>query len=444
MPALSPTMSAGNIAAWHVGVGDAVGPGSLLADVETDKATLGWESMEDGVVAAILVPPGARDIPVGTTVAVLVEAAGDVSAFADYKAEAMPAAAAAVQATATAATAAAAAPAGAPAAPSSSSPARRVGPAAARVLRQAGMASTGLAASGPRGALTKADALAAVARGGKEAPAATPPRPAAPAPAAAPRPAAAPASPTSAALPPPRHGMAYEDVPHTTVRRIIAARLGESKGTVPHAYLRGAAGTAAVQAARAALAASGIKASVNDFVIAAAARALADVPALNVRWDEGEGAAVAVDAIDVAIAVATPGGLITPIITHAASRSVPDIAAAVKDLAGRARANKLAPHEFQGGSFSISNLGMFGVTAFSAIINPPQAAILAVGATAHEPVWPAGADGVSFVDRLSVTLSFDARAVAAEDAAAWLDAFAAHLESPEGLIEGGGGLAAAA
>ena len=171
---------------------------------------------------------------------------------------------------------------------------------------------------------------------------------------------------------------------------------------------------------------------------------LADVPALNVRWDEGEGAAVAVDAIDVAIAVATPGGLITPIITHAASRSVPDIAAAVKDLAGRARANKLAPHEFQGGSFSISNLGMFGVTAFSAIINPPQAAILAVGATAHEPVWPAGADGVSFVDRLSVTLSFDARAVAAEDAAAWLDAFAAHLESPEGLIEGGGGLAAAA
>jgi pyruvate dehydrogenase E2 component (dihydrolipoamide acetyltransferase) len=233
--------------------------------------------------------------------------------------------------------------------------------------------------------------------------------------------------------------MAFEDVPHTQVRRIIAARLTQSKQTVPHAYVRGTAGTAAVQAARAALAAGGVKVSVNDFVIAAAARALADVPALNVRWDEAAGAPLAVPAIDVAIAVATPGGLITPIVTAAAARSVPDISTAVRDLAARARAAKLAPHEFQGGSFSISNLGMFGVTSFSAIINPPQAAILAVGATVPDPVWPAGAEAVSFVDRLAVTLSFDARAVAAEDAAAWLDAFAAHLESPEGLVAGGGG-----
>ena len=442
MPSLSPTMSAGSIAAWHVGVGDAVAPGGLLADVETDKATLGWESMEDGVVAAILAPAGARDIPVGTTVAVLVEDAADVAAFADYKAE-DTAAPASPEPTAAG---------GAPAAsPSSSTPARLVGPAAARVLRQAGLAATGLAGSGPRGALTKADAVAAVAGGGGKsaAGAATPRAAAAPAPAApraanAAAAAAPPPPPTTAPLPPPRTGMEFEDVPHTTVRRIIAARLTESKSSVPHAYVRGGAATAAVQAARAALAAAGTKVSVNDFVIAAAARALADVPALNVRWDEARGEAVPVPGIDISIAVATPGGLITPIITGAASRPVRDISAAVRDLAGRARASKLAPHEFQGGSFSISNLGMFGVTHFSAIINPPQAAILAVGATVPEPTWRVGADAPSFVDRLAVTLSFDARAVAAEDAAAWLDAFAAHLESPKGLIDGGSGVAAAA
>jgi pyruvate/2-oxoglutarate dehydrogenase complex dihydrolipoamide acyltransferase (E2) component len=219
------------------------------------------------------------------------------------------------------------------------------------------------------------------------------------------------------------------------MRRVIAARLTESKASVPHAYARGDARLGAVARLRASLKAGGVRASVNDFVVAAAARALLDVPALNVRWSEAEGGAVAAEGVDIAIAVATEGGLITPIVTAAPSRSLTDVGATVRDLAERARANKLAPHEFQGGSFTISNLGMFGVTHFSAIINPPQAAILAVGGGRPEAVVGEGG-GVEFEEVAGVTLSYDARAVEAADAAAWLDAFAAHLEAPERLVEG--------
>ena len=239
-------------------------------------------------------------------------------------------------------------------------------------------------------------------------------------------------------LPSPRPGAAFTDVPHTQVRRVIAARLTASKATVPHAYARADARLTAVASLRAALKGAGVRASVNDFVVAAAARALVDVPALNVAWDAGSGEATPAPSVDVCIAVATDGGLLTPIITSTPARSLADIGATARDLADRARAGKLAPHEFMGGSFTVSNLGMFGVTHFSAIINPPQAAILAVGGTRPVPV-ATSEGGVAFDSVVGVTLSYDARAVEAADAAAWLDAFGAHLEAPERLVEGLGG-----
>jgi pyruvate dehydrogenase complex dihydrolipoamide acetyltransferase long form len=418
-------MSTGTLASWNVAVGDTVAPGDTLAEVETDKATMAWENQDDGVVAALLAQAGARDIEVGTPLVVLVDEASDVAAFAGYEAPKKGG-------DASAAAPAAAAPA-ASAPVHGGVPARLVGPAAARVLREAGLTPADAAATGPRGALTKADALAAVARGG----AAPKPAPvAAPKAAAAAKPKApAPASPPAAGLPPPRDGAVFEDVPHTQIRRIIAARLTESKTTVPHAYYRGDADLGAVAALRAQLKARGVKASVNDFVIAAAARALLDVPELNATWDGDE--AVRSPSIDVCVAVATDGGLITPIVTAAPSRSLSDLGDTVRDLATRGRAGKLAPHEYAGGSFTISNLGMYGVTHFAAIINPPQAAILAVGGPRAEAV-DSGGDAPEFRTLAGLTLSVDARAVSGDAAAAWLDAFAAHLAEPETLLEGVG------
>lgn len=472
MPALSPTMSHGNLAAWHVKVGDEVSPGDALADVETDKAVLAWENQDDGFVAALLVPDGAKDIPVGAPLLVLVEEKGDVAKFEGYRppeqegeggAAAAPAAA---SASASSSSAAAASPASSSSSSSSSSPARLIGPAAARILRMAGIAfsadgspSSLLRATGPRGTLTKEDALAAVAAaksggggssGGSSSaakPAATTSPSAAPAAAAAPKKAVARAPPLGA-LPPPRPGADFEDVPHSQMRRVIASRLSASKAEVPHAYYRADADLSALTRLRAGLKkSSGKPPSVNDFVIAAAARALRAVPALNVSFDAAAAASPEARptpsaSVDVCVAVATEGGLITPIVRGADAKGAAAISAEVADLASRARAGKLKPEEFTGGSFTISNLGMFGVSHFSAIINPPQAAILAVGGARQEAVEVEGAGGgkrggrsLAFVPRLALTLSVDARAVDGDSAGAWLDAFAAALAEPETLLQ---------
>ena len=432
MPALSPTMSHGNLAAWHVKVGDLVAPGDALADVETDKAVLAWENQDDGYVAALLRPDGSKDIPVGAPLLILVEEEADVAKFEGYRVEEKGEGGAAA---ATATSAAAAAPAAA-ASLSSSSPARLVGPAAARVLRHAGISLSGLLATGPRGTFTKEDAIAAVSAAAKSGgagssssaakPAASPGAPAASsgaasaaaaaaasaaAAAAAPKKAATPAAraPALGALPPPRPKAEFEDIPHSQMRRVIASRLTASKAGVPHAFYR--ADLSALTRLRASLKKkTGKPPSVNDFVIAAAARALRSVPALNVSFDAA--AASSPDArpapspsVDVCVAVATEGGLITPIVRGADGKGAAAISAEVADLASRARAGKLRPEEFTGGSFTISNLGMFGVSHFSAIINPPQAAILAVGGARQEAVEVEGGEEAAAAATRGASLS---------------------------------------
>ena len=489
MPALSPTMSHGNLAVWHVKVGDEVSPGDALADVETDKAVLAWENQDDGFVAALLRPDGSKDIPVGAPLLILVEEKADVAKFEGYRPQeegggaegaAAAAAAAAPAAAASASSASSSAAAASPASSSSSSsPARLIGPAAARILRQAGLslsAGSSLPATGPKGTLTKEDAVAAVAAaksgaggsGGSSSSSSSAAKPAAAASssaAAAPKKAAAAAAaraPPLGALPPPRPGAEFEDVPHSQMRRVIASRLSASKAEVPHAYYRADADLTALTRLRASLKSKGgggKPPSVNDFVIAAAARALRAVPALNVSFDAAAAASPEArptpsESVDVCVAVATEGGLITPIVRGADAKGAAAISAEVADLASRARAGKLRPEEFTGGSFTISNLGMFGVSHFSAIINPPQAAILAVGGARQEAAEVEGGGGggkrggrggggggggdarsLVFVPRLALTLSVDARAVDGDSAGAWLDAFAAALAEPETLLQ---------
>ena len=462
MPALSPTMSHGNLAAWHVKVGEEVKPGDSLADVETDKAVMGWENQDDGFVAALLVPDGSKDIPVGAPLLILVEEKGDVAKFEGYRPQEEEGGAASDSVAASASGAASAAASPSSTSPSSSSPARLIGPAAARILRQAGLSlsSVSLSATGPKGTLTKEDAVAAVAAarsgggsggssGGSSAaePAGTASSPSAAAPAAAApkKKAAAARAPPLGALPAPRPGAEFDDVPHSQMRRVIASRLTASKSGVPHAYYRADADLSALTRLRASLKKkSGKPPSVNDFVIAAAARALRAVPELNVSFDAAaagspEARPSPSASVDVCVAVATEGGLITPIVKNADGKGAAAISAEVADLASRARAGKLKPEEFTGGSFTISNLGMFGVSHFSAIINPPQAAILAVGGARHEAVeadgGKRGARSLTFVPRLALTLSVDARAVDGDAAGAWLDAFAAALAEPETLLQ---------
>lgn len=256
-------------------------------------------------------------------------------------------------------------------------------------------------------------------------------------------------APPLGALPPPRPKTEFEDIPHTQMRRVIASRLSASKAEVPHAYYRADADLTSLTRLRASLKKKeGKPPSVNDFVIAAAARALRSVPALNVSFDAAaagspEGKPTPFSSVDVCVAVATEGGLITPIVKDADGKGAAAISVEVADLASRARAGKLKPEEFTGGSFTISNLGMFGVSHFSAIINPPQAAILAVGGARQEAVEVEGGNGkrgssqrsLSFVPRLALTLSVDARAVDGDSAGAWLDAFAAALAEPETLLQ---------
>lgn len=437
MPALSPTMSQGNLLKWHVKVGQEIAPGDLLADVETDKATLEWENQDEGFVAKLLVPEGGSPVQVGAPVVVLVEDAASVAALKDWQ----PAAPGAVTATA---------PAASPAHEVNS----RVGPAARLLLHAAGLAPEDVEASGPHGIVTKGDALAAVADGVKHKVAVAAPKAAAPPAAApktaaapkmaaapkaavAPKPAAAPASTTPAApaaAAPGVGGLGYIDVPTTQIRRIIAQRLTESKTGIPHFYLAADVDLGPITGLREALKAGGSKVSVNDCIVRAVALALADVPAANALWDAAAECAVPAPGVDVCVAVATEGGLLTPIVKGADAKSLQQVSAEVRELARRARANKLAPEEFQGGSFTISNLGMYGIDSFSAIINPPQACIMAVGAGRH--VAAPGAGGAPELHTLmTVTLSADQRVYDSEVASAFLVAFSRAMANPYRLYQ---------
>jgi pyruvate dehydrogenase E2 component (dihydrolipoamide acetyltransferase) len=427
MPALSPTMEEGTLAKWLVKEGDAVKSGMILAEIETDKATMEFEAVDEGIMGKILIAEGTSGVKVNTPIAVLVEEGESVS-------DAAPAPAAAAAPVAEAVPVAAATAAPAPAAPVSGGARVFASPLARRIAAEKGLDLTKVTGSGPHGRIVRADVEGAAPL------AAAPAAASAAAPAAAP----APAKPAAAAMP---TGMAaetvlkmyadrqFEEVPLDGMRRTIAARLTEAKQTIPHFYLRREVRLDALMAFRETLnkqlEGRGVKLSVNDFIIKACAMALQAVPDANAVWAGDR--MLRLKPSDVAVAVAVEGGLFTPVLRDADKKSLSALSAEMKDLAGRAKTKKLAPHEYQGGSFAISNLGMMGIENFDAVINPPHGSILAVGAGVRKPVVLAdGTVGVATV--MSMTLSVDHRVIDGALGAAFLKAVIEGLENPVAML----------
>jgi pyruvate dehydrogenase E2 component (dihydrolipoamide acetyltransferase) len=428
MPALSPTMEEGTLAKWLVKEGDTVSSGDLLAEIETDKATMEFEAVDEGVIGKILIAEGSENVAVNTAIAVLLEdgeSAGDISSS-----TAPPAAAAAVSKAPPVATEAAApaSTAAAPAAPAAADGSRVfASPLARRIAADKGLDLTSLSGSGPRGRIVKADVINATAA----------PKPA-PAAAVSAAPAATAAAPTGMSADMVAKMYAdrdYEEVTLDGMRKVIAARLSEAKQTIPHFYLRRDIQLDALLKFRstlnAQLADRGVKLSVNDFIIKAVANALQQVPEANAVWAGDR--VLQMKASDVAVAVAIEGGLFTPVLQDADSRSLSSLSVQMKDMASRARDRKLAPSEYQGGSFAISNLGMFGIDNFDAIVNPPHAGILAVGAGKKQPV--VGADGeLKVATVMSVTMSVDHRVIDGAVGANLLNAIVDNLENPIAML----------
>jgi pyruvate dehydrogenase E2 component (dihydrolipoamide acetyltransferase) len=463
MPALSPTMEEGNLAKWLVKEGDKVAPGDVIAEIETDKATMEVEAVDEGTVAKIVVPEGTEGVKVNALIAVLAAEGEDATAAAKggngaAKAEAAkpeeapaPAAAEAPAKKAEEVPPAAkseARPSGLPSADRGTaiSPARGetaassdgrifASPLARRIASDAGIDVSAVTGSGPHGRVVKADVEAAIAGGEAKA---------APAEKAAPG-----AAPAAAAKPMSDEQVlklfaegSYELVPHDNMRKTIARRLVEAKSTIPHFYLTLDCELDALLALRAQLNAAApmrktdkgevpaYKLSVNDLIIKAMALALRDVPTANVSWTET--AMVQHRNADVGVAVSIPGGLITPIVRKADEKTLSVISNEMKDMAARARNKKLKPEEYQGGTTAVSNLGMFGIKDFSAVINPPHATILAVGAGEERAVVKNGE--VKVATMMSVTLSTDHRAVDGALGAELLVAFKRHVENPMGML----------
>lgn len=420
MPALSPTMEEGTLARWLVKVGDTVSSGDILAEIETDKATMEFEAVDEGTVASIDVAEGTEGVKVGTIIATI--AGEDDDAAPSPAAKAEPAPAPKVEA-APAAVAAPAAPAPAPASPAAPQPkGDRViaSPLAKRIAADKGLDLTAIKGSGPNGRIVKADVSDAQ-------PSAVAPAAAAPAATAAPAPA-----PVAASIP--DFGIPYEATKLNNVRKTIARRLTEAKQTIPHIYLTLDIRLDALLKLRGelnkALEPQGVKLSVNDLIIKALAKALLIVPKCNVSFAGDE--LRTYSRADISVAVAAPSGLITPIIVDAGSKSVSAIATEMKALANKAREGKLQPHEYQGGTASLSNLGMYGIKQFDAVINPPQAMILAVGAGEQRPHVVDGALAVATV--MSATGSFDHRAIDGADGAELMSTLKSLIENPLGLL----------
>ncbi len=416
MPALSPTMTEGKLAKWHVKVGDEVKSGQVICEIETDKATMEVEAVDEGKVGEIVVDEGAEGVKVNAVIAILLEE-GETEVAKGAAPAAAPAAASA------AAPAAAPAPAAVPApapAPAVSSGGARIfaSPLAKRIAAEKGLNLAGIKGSGPNGRIVKADVENAKPG-------------AAPAAAPAPRPATAPAP---SAGQPVFVAPGDSRVPHTSVRKVIARRMLESKQTVPHFYLTVELEIDALLAARQAINAvtekKGAKVSVNDMVIKACAKALRDHPECNASWTEDE--MIQYGAVDISVAVATDRGLITPIVRNADMKGLAQIATEMKDLAARAKVGKLKLEEFQGGGFTISNLGMFGVKDFAAIINPPQAMILAVGAGEERAVVRKGQ--VVVRNMMNCTLAVDHRVVDGAMGAQFLQTLRSYVEQPAAML----------
>ncbi|ALV28724.1 pyruvate dehydrogenase complex dihydrolipoamide acetyltransferase [Pannonibacter phragmitetus] len=440
MPALSPTMEEGKLAKWLVKEGDKVSPGDVIAEIETDKATMEVEAVDEGTVAKIVVAAGTQGVKVNTLIAVLAGEGEDASAAAAAPAAA-PAKAEAAPAKAEAAAApAASAPAAAAPAPVSASGERIfASPLARRLASQNGLDLKAIAGSGPHGRIVQRDIEAALKSGtGKAAPA-TAAAPAAPAEAPKAAAAAAPAGPSKEQVLKLFAEGSYELVPHDGMRKTIAKRLTESKQTIPHFYVSLDCELDALLALRTQLndaapkskdGKPAYKLSVNDMVIKAMALALRDVPDANVSWTDD--AMVKHKHADVGVAVSIPGGLITPIIRSAEQKALSTISNEMKDLGQRAKDRKLKPEEYQGGTTAVSNMGMMGVKSFSAVVNPPHATILAVGAGEQRPVVRNGALAVATV--MTVTLSTDHRCVDGALGAELLGAFKGYIENPMSML----------
>ena len=451
MPALSPTMEKGNLAKWLKKEGDTVKSGDVIAEIETDKATMEVEAIDEGVLAKIVVPEGTADVPVNQLIALIagegedpksVSAAGGGGASAPAKAEApKPAPPAAPPAALPAAAQAAPTPAAAPQAaakPNGGGQGGRVvaSPLARRIAKEAGLEIAMIQGSGPHGRVIERDVRAAAAGApSKAAPAAA----AAAAPAAAAKP-PAPAAPSDAQVTALFEPGSYEEIPHDNMRKTIARRLTEARQTVPQFYLTMDCEIDALLKLREQVNAAAPKdkdgkaawkVSVNDMAIKALAMALMRVPDANVTWTEG--AMLRHKNADVGVAVALPGnGLITPIIRAAETKTLSVIANQMKDFAARAKNRKLKPEEYQGGTTAVSNLGMFGIKEFTAVINPPHSTILAVGGGSQRAVVRKGELAVATV--MSVTLSCDHRAVDGALGAQLIAAFKELVENPMGML----------
>ncbi|KAB2659172.1 pyruvate dehydrogenase complex dihydrolipoamide acetyltransferase [Brucella tritici] len=436
MPALSPTMEEGNLSKWLVKEGDKIAPGDVIAEIETDKATMEVEAVDQGTIAKLVVPAGSEGVKVNALIAILAEEGEDVAVAAKGAASApkAEAKAEAPKEEPKPATTPAAAP--APVKAEQSAPVSNKGdrvfasPLARRIAKESGVDIATVKGTGPHGRVVQRDVEAALASGGAKA--AAPKAEAA----AAPKPMS-----DDAVLKLFEEGT-YEIVPHDGMRKTIARRLVESKQTVPHFYLTIDCELDALLALRSQINAAApmiktekgevpaYKLSVNDLVIKAVALALRDIPEANVSWTEG--GMIKHKRADVGVAVSIPGGLITPIVRQSESKTLSAISNEMKDLAKRARDRKLKPEEYQGGSTSVSNLGMFGVKDFAAIINPPHATIFAIGAGEQRAVVKNGEIKVATV--MSVTLSTDHRAVDGALAAELAQAFKRHIENPMGML----------
>jgi pyruvate dehydrogenase E2 component (dihydrolipoamide acetyltransferase) len=408
MPALSPTMTEGNLTKWLKKEGETVRAGDFVAEIETDKATMEVEAADDGVLGKILVPAGSEGVKVNTPIALLLAEGEDRSALsiAPTPAKPAPAPPAPAKVVSTPVPVPVPVPVVAPSAVAATGARLAVSPLARRLAQQAGVDLRNLRGSGPGGRIVKADV-----EGLSGAPAA-----------------AARAVPTAAAafgLPP------YVERPNSNIRKIVARRLTEAKRDAPHFYLSIDCDIGSLNEVRRQMnEIEGMKVSVNDFIIRAAALALKQVPAANASWTES--AIRVYQSADISVAVAIPDGLITPILRAAESKSIPAISSEMKGLAERARAGKLRPEEFQGGTFSISNLGMYGIREFAAVINPPQGAILAVGAGEQRAVVRNGQLAVAAM--MTCTLSVDHRVVDGAVGAEFLVAFKKLIEQPVRLL----------
>ncbi|KAF2368620.1 Biotin/lipoyl attachment [Trinorchestia longiramus] len=416
MPSLSPTMMEGKIVKWFKQEGDPVEPGDVLCDIETDKAVVSLETEEEGTLAKILVDPTADTIKIGTLIAVLAPEGEDWKAV-EIPADSDAPAAVAAPAAGTASSAAAGPAGGAP-----TSDKRKYGPSVRLLLQEYSLRAEELVGSGPHGELLKGDVLKHIQLGGLkkvQQKAVAAPK-AAPATATAKSASKASAGPSSAS---------YTDVDASNMRRAIAKRLLQSKSGTAHSYATLECRLDEVLALRKKFKKDGIVFSVNDFMVKAVATSLLSHPALNQVWRGGQ--AVVSPSIDISVAVATSSGLITPIVRDADRLGIKDISNTIRELAARAKINKLKPEEFEGGSFSISNLGMLGIREFTAVINPPQCAILAVGGSTAV----LGEDGTPET-RMRATLSYDRLVVDDFEAADFLSTLVQLLEQPMQVLLG--------